>query len=60
MAAHSVETMSTSPADSVSTPVDGVNVLGSLSPSRASDSDLEGGLGQHRSGVDTAAQPPLK
>ncbi|MFD7073841.1 RecB family exonuclease [Nocardioides sp. NPDC059952] len=29
--------MSTSPADSLSTPVDGVNVLGSLSPSRASD-----------------------
>ncbi|MGH3352666.1 MAG: RecB family exonuclease [Nocardioides sp.] len=30
-------TMSTSPADARSTPVDGVNVLGSLSPSRASD-----------------------
>ena len=29
--------MSTSPAESLSTPVDGVNVLGSLSPSRASD-----------------------
>jgi putative RecB family exonuclease len=29
--------MSTSPADARSTPVDGVNVLGSLSPSRASD-----------------------
>ncbi|MEU0316810.1 PD-(D/E)XK nuclease family protein [Nocardioides sp. NPDC006273] len=29
--------MSTSPADAQSTPVDGVNVLGSLSPSRASD-----------------------
>ncbi len=35
--AHSVGAMSTSPADARSTPVDGVNVLGSLSPSRASD-----------------------
>lgn len=34
---NSVEVMSTSPAESLSTPVDGVNVLGSLSPSRASD-----------------------
>lgn len=35
--AHSVVPMSTSPADSLSTTVDGVNVLGALSPSRASD-----------------------
>ena len=34
---NSVGHMSTSPAESLSTPVDGVNVLGSLSPSRASD-----------------------
>ena len=37
MLANSVDVMSTSPAESLSTPVDGVNVLGSLSPSRASD-----------------------
>jgi putative RecB family exonuclease len=35
--ANRVALMSTSPADAQSTPVDGVNVLGSLSPSRASD-----------------------
>lgn len=35
--ANSVAYMSTSPAESLSTPVDGVDVLGSLSPSRASD-----------------------
>lgn len=37
VAANSVLLMSSSPADARSTPVDGVNVLGSLSPSRAGD-----------------------
>ena len=37
MPTNSVVVMSASPAESRSTPVDGVNVLGSLSPSRAGD-----------------------
>ena len=49
--------MSTSPAESLSTPVDGVNVLGSLSPSRASDFTSCPLLYRFRT-IDQLSEPP--